>query len=264
MKKILLIIITILCIIPIKTNAIQIEKNNYVIENNTIIKKEVKDYINLYSEHLKKYADIRFYVLISNEDLEEEEINKIEEEVYTKHKGLILIGFKGTGTIKLRIGSDISRLFTQTELNKVLEEYALKDIEKSNWNQAIKNTYIVLYQKISNTYYVPVKEMEIDVGNPIEENKLLITFIFIGIGIIISINICSFFKKRKKKRNSLDYLLLIISVILNFILMYTIIKYVSVIAIIPIIIGELTTTLLYYKEPGRIENNKKKKRKRRN
>ena len=256
MKK---IIILLLAILLLPFNAFAIEEN-YVIVENTKLNQDVIDYINEYSSYLKKTINVRFYVFLSSEEKDEEYIKKMEQEFNTNYSGILLVGMKEIGSIQVKIGNYISNRFRQNELDDILTEYGIKNIEKNNWEDAIKKTYIMLYKQICSSYDIDTTRMKVEGEDFLEKNKVWITFLMIGIGIFLSISISSFFKRKRKK--VLDYIIMTSSMVLNFLLVYVSFYYFSIIATIPILLGEFTTILLYFKDPGRIEKTKKlKKRK---
>ncbi|MBR2827903.1 MAG: TPM domain-containing protein [Bacilli bacterium] len=143
MKKIIILLLAIL-LLPFSVLA---EEENYVMIENTKLNQEVIDYINQYSSYLKKTINVRFYVYLSSEEKDEEFLKNLEQEIYTKYSGILLIGIKESGSIQVKVGNYISNRFSQKELDDILTDYGIKNIEKNNWNKAIQDTYIMIFKK---------------------------------------------------------------------------------------------------------------------
>ncbi len=251
-KRIILVIIILLAPILVLAN------DNYVIEESIKIKKDVKNYINNYSNFLKENTNISFYVILRNKKVEDYEINNYKYELNLGRKYILIIGVRENETINVKVGEDLSKRITEQEIEEILDTEAIPNIQKNDWDKALKNTYIKLFQKIGKTYNIDTKNMEIE---ETKGNQILISILLIIIGIILSGYACSYFKllyNKRKKKTIIDYILLFISLGSNVYLYYMANELVSSILIVPIVLAQLTTILLSFNTPMQRKTKRKR------
>lgn len=206
MKKInILILITLILFIPLSAFA-KIEKkvDSYVVDEAKIISSDTEEYINLYSNFLKDYAKINYYVVtinsIRNDNLEEL-TNETFDNFHLGRNGLLIIASKQDRSIRVKAGLNISKYMSNEVLEEYIKLYFIPYVETQEWDLAIKNGYTALYKVICNYNNINSDELVVYNGkNFFDKYGSYIIMAIIWLNTMISYKLCQQLVRGLKKK----------------------------------------------------------------
>ena len=269
MKKLIILLFTILTIPLINANAL-VEKSNdiYLTDEANIVKEETKNYILTSSNFLHEKRKIDYYVVTvkSLEGIDKDEyINYIYKSFNISEKGIIILISKGDRLINIKVGTSLSNIITNEIIDEYIKEYFMPNFKNDEWDKGLKNGYSAFYKYICNNFNINSEDITVYRNDDIlVKYKVPIIFIIIWICTIIGYVLSTYFKRiyNNEKLDMFDYVIFPISIFINIILLNITfeIKPLLIIVVLGFELVAITSNLTNEKESTKKKRNKRRKK----
>ena len=215
MKKIFIyILLLMVLIVPFKVYAI-VERSEYVFltDQSNILSEDTSNYIVTISDFLYKEAKIDYNVVIVD-DLEGLDPSIYCETVFDEYnlgkKGLLVLVDTSDYVIRVQMGGEISRYFTEETITEFIDTYFAPYIEHDDWDKGIKNGYNAFLKVISDAYHLDASEVivEEDVDFITKYGDIILGFFMLAVVFVSKLEVDLYkrmFNTKHYKDNPLDY-----------------------------------------------------------
>lgn len=200
--------------------------NSYVVDDALILKNDTKDYIELYSNYIKKALKIDYY-LITFTALEENNIKDYTDYIFDtfniSNRGILIVVSKEDREVRVKVGSLLADVITDEIITSYLNLYFVPYLANGEWDKGIKNGYSAFYKLICDSYSINSDTMKvIDGNNVVNKYKYYIIIAIVWIITFLAYSISEYLKKilSNKKIKNKDRIILCFCIMLNIILLF--------------------------------------------
>ena len=202
-------------ITPLRVNAI-VGRSEYVFVTDEagLLSDETIDYIVTISDFLYKEARIDYSIVIVD-DLEGMDATQYCESVFYEYnlgkKDLLILVDSSDYIIRVQMGGEIGRHFTEETISDFINTYFAPYIEHNDWDKGIKNGYNAFLKVICDAYHLDASEVivEDDVDFLTKYGDLILGFLMLAIVFVSKLEVDLYkrmFNTKHYKDNSIDYL----------------------------------------------------------
>ena len=215
MKKIFIyILIIMVLVIPFRVYAIVPRSDAvFVTDEAELLSDETTEYILNVSEFLYKQKRIN-YSVVTIEDLEGLEPSEYCEAVFEEYnlgkKGLLILVDSTDAIIRVQIGGELGKIFTENTISEFINTYFAPYIEHNDWDKGIKNGYNAFLKVICEAYELDASEvtLEADVDFITKYQEIILGFFMLSIVFISKLEVDLYrrmFNNKKYKDAAIDY-----------------------------------------------------------
>lgn len=219
MKKIKILLLTLLFLIPFQTNAI-VEKGDqiFVTDEADLLSEESEEYLISYSEFLYKQKKIDYYV-VTVKNLENLEIEEYSEQLFSNFhisdRGILILLSEEDREIRIQRGEEIENLLSTDSLDNYIENYFIPYMQQGKWDYGLINGYSAIYKDICEKYGIDASSMEVveDVDFLTKYGNIFL-FIMVWLVVFFASRIAKVYKKMKRKEKITDGEIIEVAIIL--------------------------------------------------
>lgn len=227
MKKIFLFILVLLFFCPFNINALVNKSSNiYVTDSSDVLSYETEKYIVDLSTRLKENSKIDFYVVTINDTDDmglEEYADLLYDEFKISSNGILIILSVKDRIIRVKIGEKLSSDIDRATIDGYIRMYFMPFFKVNDWNRGILNGYSAFYKLICDKNNIDSSNIVVyDDVDFITKYKEIILVIIIWLNTVFAYVFCNYFinvYKRKFKFELFDFILFIITLVINILLL---------------------------------------------
>ena len=259
MKKIKILLLTLLFLIPFQTNAI-VEKGDqiFVTDEADLLSEESEEYLISYSEFLYKQKKIDYYV-VTVKNLENLEIEEYSEQLFSNFhisdRGILILLSEEDREIRIQRGEEIENLLSTDSLDNYIANYFIPYMQQGKWDYGLINGYSAIYKDICEKYGIDASSMEVveDVDFLTKYGNIFL-FIMVWLVVFFASRIAKVYKKMKRKEKITDGEIIEVAIIL--LLNIFLLSFSYILKPINILLLFLLEAVMFYSSTATKENRK--------
>lgn len=223
-----LLFIFLILLIPFNVFAIVPKDGKiFVTDEAKLLEEDTVDYIIKMSTFLKSEQAINYYVVTVN-DLEgisiEEYANQVFQEYRMTDSGILILVARNDGLIRVQIGKNISKIFTEEKITEYIDTYFVPYIGHDDWNMGIYNGYNAFFKEICDYFNIDTSTIELveNVDFFTKYSEYLLGLLMIAV-LFVAKMIVELYKKIFKNKayhdSVVDYFLFSLLLVINIVLL---------------------------------------------